>query len=131
MIGSQILNYQIKSLIGDGGMGTVYMAEHVKLGRKVAIKVLHPHLASNESIRQRFVNEAKTMSELQHPNIVGLLDYHEDQFGLYLIMEYIDGIPLDEYIKNSAAIGMFTFYLPLSFFLTRFKRGTHWNIFLE
>jgi serine/threonine protein kinase len=102
MIGSQILNYQVKSLIGDGGMGTVYMAEHVKLGRKVAIKVLHPHLASNESIRQRFVNEAKTMSELQHTNIVSLIDYHEDQFGLYLIMEYIEGIPLDEYIKNKS-----------------------------
>ncbi len=100
MIGSQILNYQIKSLLGDGGMGTVYLAEHVKLGRKVAIKVLHSHLASNDSIRNRFVNEAKTMAELQHPNIVSLLDYHEDNFGLYLIMEFIDGQPLDEYIEK-------------------------------
>jgi serine/threonine protein kinase len=102
MIGNQILNYKVKSLIGDGGMGTVYLAEHVKLGRKVAIKVLHSHLASNESIRQRFVNEAKTMSELQHSNIVSLIDYHEDQFGLYLIMECIEGIPLDEYINSKS-----------------------------
>jgi len=51
MIGSQILNYKVKSLLGEGGMGIVYLAEHVKLGRKVAIKVLHAHLASNESIR--------------------------------------------------------------------------------
>ena len=100
MIGSQILNYQVKSLLGEGGMGIVYLAEHVKLGRKVAIKVLHAHLASNESIRNRFINEAKTMAELQHPNIVSLLDYHEDEFGLYLIMEYIDGKPLDEYIEQ-------------------------------
>ncbi len=100
MIGSQILNYQVKSLLGEGGMGTVYLAEHVKLGRKVAIKVLHAHLASNESIRNRFMNEAKTMAELQHANIVSLLDYHEDEFGLYLIMEYIDGKPLDEYIEQ-------------------------------
>ena len=87
MIGTQILNYKVKSLLGEGGMGIVYLAEHVKLGRKVAIKVLHAHLASNESIRNRFINEAKTMAELQHPNIVSLLDYHEDEFGLYLIME--------------------------------------------
>jgi serine/threonine protein kinase len=100
MIGSQILNYKVKSLLGEGGMGIVYLAEHVKLGRKVAIKVLHAHLASNESIRNRFMNEAKTMAELQHPNIVSLLDYHEDEFGLYLIMEYIDGKPLDEYIEQ-------------------------------
>ncbi len=100
MIGSQILNYKIISLIGDGGMGTVYLAEHVKLSRKAAIKMLHPHLASNEAIRMRFENEAKTMSDLLHPNIVRLSDYHEDQSGLYLIMEYIEGRPLDDYIKN-------------------------------
>jgi serine/threonine protein kinase len=100
MIGTQVLNYQVKSLLGEGGMGAVYLAEHVKLGRKVAIKVLHAHLASNDSIRNRFMNEAKTMAELQHPNIVSLLDYHEDQFGLYLIMEFIDGKPLDEYIEH-------------------------------
>ena len=100
MIGTQILNYQVKSLLGEGGMGIVYLAEHVKLGRKVAIKVLHAHLASNESIRTRFMNEAKTMAELQHPNIVNLHDYHEDEFGLYLIMEYVDGKPLDEYIEQ-------------------------------
>jgi len=100
MIGAQILNYQVKSLLGEGGMGIVYLAEHVKLGRKVAIKVLHAHLASNESIRTRFMNEAKTMAELQHPNIVNLHDYHEDEFGLYLIMEYVDGKPLDEYIEQ-------------------------------
>jgi uncharacterized protein (TIGR02145 family) len=90
----------VKSLLGEGGMGIVYLAEHVKLGRKVAIKVLHAHLASNESIRTRFMNEAKTMAELQHPNIVNLHDYHEDEFGLYLIMEYVDGKPLDEYIEQ-------------------------------
>ena len=47
MIGSQILNYQVKSLLGEGGMGLVYLEEHGKLGRKIAIKVLHVHLASN------------------------------------------------------------------------------------
>ncbi len=100
MIGKQILNYEIKSLLGEGGMGTVYLAEHVKLGRQVAIKVLLPHLVKNELVRSRFINEAKLMSSLHHPNIVTLYDYHEDENGLSLIMELVDGKPLDEYIQE-------------------------------
>ena len=100
MIGQQILNYKIISLLGEGGMGTVYLAEHVKLGRKVAIKVLLPHLVKNELVRSRFVNEAKLMSALQHPNIVTLFDYVEDENGMSLIMELVDGKPLDEYIQD-------------------------------
>lgn len=100
MIGQTILNYQIISLLGEGGMGTVYMAEHVKLGRKVAIKVLLPHFVKNELVRSRFINEAKLMSNLQHPNIVTLYDYHEDENGLSLIMELVEGKPLDEYIQE-------------------------------
>ena len=100
MIGKQIQNYKILSLLGEGGMGTVYLAEHVKLGRKVAIKVLLPHLVKNELVRSRFVNEAKLMSALQHPNIVTLFDYVEDENGMSLIMELVDGNPLDEYIQD-------------------------------
>jgi serine/threonine protein kinase len=100
MIGEKILNYEIKSLLGAGGMGNVYMAEHIQLGRKVAIKMLHPRLASNESLRERFKNEASAMAHLQHPNIVALYDYMESEDGLFLIMEYIEGQELDDYIKN-------------------------------
>lgn len=100
MIGQTILNYQIISLLGEGGMGTVYMAEHIKLGRKVAIKVLLPHFVKNELVRSRFINEAKLMSNLHHPNIVTLYDYHEDENGLSLIMELVEGKPLDEYIQE-------------------------------
>ena len=100
MIGQTISNYEIKSMLGEGGMGTVYLAEHAKLGRKVAIKVLLPHLLKNELVRSRFVNEAKLMSSLQHPNIVTLFDYIEDDNGLSLIMEYVQGQPLDEYIQE-------------------------------
>jgi len=98
MIGQTIANYEIKSLLGEGGMGTVYLAEHTKLGRRVAIKVLLPHLLKNEIVRERFMNEAKLMSSLQHPNIVTLFDYIEDALGLSLIMEYVQGQPLDDYI---------------------------------
>ncbi|GAB4130747.1 MAG: hypothetical protein Fur0041_00240 [Bacteroidia bacterium] len=100
LIGKQIHHYEIKKLIGEGGMGNVYLAEHMKLGRKVAIKSLHAKLAGNESIRMRFKNEASTMALLQHPAIVALYDYLEEPDGLYLVMEYVDGKPLDEYIKN-------------------------------
>lgn len=100
MIGQTIASYEIKSLLGEGGMGTVYLAEHVKLGRQVAIKVLLPHLVKNELVRNRFINEAKLMSTLQHPNIVTLFDYVEDENGLSLVMEYVQGKPLDEYIQE-------------------------------
>ena len=100
MIGTQILNYEIKSVLGEGGMGTVYLAEHTKLGRKVAIKVLLPHLMRNELVKSRFINEAKLMSTLHHPNIVTLYDYHEDEHGLSLIMELAEGNPLDQYIQE-------------------------------
>ena len=100
MIGKKILNYEIKSLIGEGGMGNVYLGEHTQIGRKVAIKVLHQRLASNESLRERFRNEASAMALLQHPNIVMLHDYLESEDGLFLIMEYVEGIDLDDYIRK-------------------------------
>ncbi|MBZ0201604.1 MAG: serine/threonine protein kinase, partial [Ignavibacteria bacterium] len=62
MIRKEILSYKIISLIGEGGMGSVYLAEHQTLGRKAAIKVLLPELARNQQIRDRFINEAKTLS---------------------------------------------------------------------
>ena len=100
MIGEQIQNYKILSLLGEGGMGTVYLAEHVKLGRKVAIKSLHAQFVNSKEIRARFMNEAKVMAQLQHPNIVNLYDYVETENGLYLIIELVDGKPIDEYIEQ-------------------------------
>ncbi len=100
MIGKQILNYEILSVLGEGGMGTVYLAKHISINRKVAIKVLRTELAQREEIRKRFKNEAAMMAHLQHPNIVSLIDYLEQEDGLYLIMEYIDGKGLDDFIKE-------------------------------
>jgi serine/threonine protein kinase len=100
MIGRHILNYEIKSLIGEGGMGAVYLAEHTQVRRKVAVKVLHPQFLKNQEIRTRFKNEASMMAHLQHPNIVSLFDYVEDDSGMYLIMEFVEGTPLDEYIEQ-------------------------------
>ncbi len=100
MIGKQILNYKIISLLGEGGMGDVYLAEHLTIKRKVAIKVLKPVLVKNDEIKRRFKNEASVMAQLQHSNIVGLLDYLEDEDGLYLIMEFVEGKTLDIFLSE-------------------------------
>ncbi len=98
MIGERILNYKIEARLGEGGVGTVYLATHTQLGRKVAIKVLNPTLVSNTDIRERFRNEATTLSALQHVNIITLYDYLEEEKGLFLILEYATGQALDDYI---------------------------------
>ncbi|MFT6981422.1 MAG: serine/threonine protein kinase [Crocinitomicaceae bacterium] len=100
MIGSKVNNYEIQSLIGEGGMGNVYLAEDKSIDKKVAVKAILPHLAKNQHIRDRFMNELKTMSRLQHENIVNLFDYVVNDDGLYLIMEHVDGTPLDDYLEN-------------------------------
>lgn len=102
MIGEIISNYKIISVIGEGGMGTVYLAEHIHIGRKAAIKVLHKKYLSNSNIKERFKHEAATLSQIQHPNIVKLYDYVETNDGLYLIMEYAEGVLLDDYIKKES-----------------------------
>lgn len=100
MIGKKLLNYRIDSLIGKGGMGSVYLATNIHIDQKVAIKVLNAELANNQAIKDRFKREATTLSSLDHPNIVKFLNYYEDEQGVYLIMEYIKGRTLDEYITK-------------------------------
>jgi serine/threonine protein kinase len=100
MIGLQILSYTIEKLIGEGGMGNVYLGRHNHIGRKVAIKALNPNLAKNPELKERFKNEASTLSQLHHPNIVALYDYVETDQGIFLVMEYAEGMPLDKYIDE-------------------------------
>jgi uncharacterized protein (TIGR02145 family) len=96
----QISNYNIINKIGEGGMGSVYLAEHKTLGRKVAIKVLLPQYSEKNELKQRFLNEAKVLCQLSHPNIVGIYDLISNSNDLMIIMEYIDGISLDTLIKR-------------------------------
>lgn len=100
MIGKIINNYVIERKLGGGGMGDVYYAKHNKVEREVAIKVLHSHLFSNESIHNRFKNEANALIKLNHPNIVKIFDYVEQDNFACLVMEYIDGYTLDDYISK-------------------------------
>ena len=96
----KLANYKIKRKIASGGMGDVYLAEHTVLETIVAIKSLHKHLVNDEGFRKRFRTEAKIQSKLIHPNIVKLIDFQEQKDGLYLIMEYIEGKQLNDYIKQ-------------------------------
>jgi serine/threonine protein kinase len=92
--------YRIKALIGEGGMASVYSAMDEKLERRVAIKILHPHLARNPDIRERFLLEAKTVSGLDHPNIMRVYDFSGlDSDQLWMVNEILYGEDLAEYVK--------------------------------
>ena len=93
-------NYEIIRKIGEGAQGEVYLAKDKRLGRKVAIKSLHIDLISNTVLKERFVGEAKLLGQLSHPSIVTLFDYIVDNSGYHLIMEYLKGNQLDDYIKK-------------------------------
>jgi serine/threonine protein kinase len=75
IIGLTIGNYQVRQKLGEGGMGSVYLAEHPHIGKKVALKVLHAEFASNTDVVTRFFNEAKAVNDIGHPNIVDIVDY--------------------------------------------------------
>lgn len=94
------MNHRILSLIGEGGMGYVFLAEHITLHRKAALKVLNPKISSNPEIKIRFLNEAVTLAKLNHNNIVTLYDFSENDNNLFLLMEYVEGDPLDVYIEH-------------------------------
>jgi len=98
--------YQIKEIIGKGGMGVVFGAEHTWTGRDVAVKVIHPSLSEDTSLAQRLLREARTAAKLNHPNAVQVLDMGEDTDGtVYLVLERLEGEPLGEYLWDKGTIG--------------------------
>lgn len=101
-----LTHYQIKRTLGKGGMGTVYLALQTQINRWVAIKELLPELSKNKQIRERCRNEASLMANLSHPNIVALYDYIETPESAYLIIEYVEGISLDKYLKGVSEGGL-------------------------
>src|SRR5215831_6641774 len=89
--GTRLGSYEIVGPLGAGGMGEVYRARHLKLGRDVAVKVLPSDLAADRERRQRFEREARAASALNHPNIVTIHDVDEHQGTLYISMELVEG----------------------------------------
>ena len=92
--------YEIIGTIGEGGMANVYLAKDTLLERQVAIKVLRGDLAGNEKFIRRFQREAKSVSDLSHPNIVEVYDVGEEDGQHYIVMEYIDGKTLKQLIQK-------------------------------
>ena len=86
--------YQVITRIASGGMGEVYRAHDAVLGREVALKVLHPHLAGDRGFVDRFRREARAAAILNHPNIVGVYDWGVTEGTYFMIMEFVRGLNL-------------------------------------
>ena len=96
--------YLIERLVARGGMATVYLAEDNRLDRKVALKVIHPHLAADSEFREKFVREAKIAAGLSHPNLVNVFDQADDGDIVFLAMEYVPGITLRDALQDFGAL---------------------------
>ena len=96
--------YKIKSLIGTGGMAAVYLAKDLILDRLVAIKVLRLDFRQNDDAMRRFRREALSATQLTHPNIVGVYDVGQSQEMNYIVMEYVEGTDLKDYVRQRGAL---------------------------
>jgi serine/threonine-protein kinase len=101
----QIAGYRIEEVAGRGGMGVVYRAQHVHLGRTVALKLLNPELAASDEFRERFIREARAAAELEHPNIVPVYDAGNVEGRLYLAMKFIEGTDLARLLEQEGRLG--------------------------
>src|SRR3954453_17419963 len=109
VLGTTIGNYRVTAQLGEGGMGIVYLAEHPALGRKAAIKVLHPRLAADPQVVSRFFQEARASNAIRHPNIVEAYDYGTLPDGAsYIIMEYLEGESLASRIQRRGRLSLRT-----------------------
>ncbi|MFY9450886.1 MAG: protein kinase, partial [Bacillota bacterium] len=107
MIGEILGNrYEIKKLIGEGGMALVYLAQDLLLDRPVAIKLLRSEYSSDQEFVERFQREAKSAAKLCHPNVVNIYDVGETENSHYIVMEYIDGISLKDLIKKEGMLSV-------------------------
>jgi len=106
LLGSIVADrYHILKKLGAGGMGTVYLAEHVKMGRKSALKVMNPGMNTDPDAVARFNREASNASRLSHPNICGIYDFGETPDGMiYLAMEFIEGSALTDIIEQGGPL---------------------------
>ncbi|MGZ4742453.1 MAG: serine/threonine-protein kinase [Oryzihumus sp.] len=102
--GSVIAGYRIESVIGRGGMATVYRAEDTRLGRKVALKLLSTALAANEQFRQRFIRESRLAASLDHPNIVPIYEAGDADGVLFIAMRYVVGSDLKDLLARDGAL---------------------------
>jgi predicted Ser/Thr protein kinase len=96
--------YLVLARLGEGGMGRVYLAEHVKMNRQCAIKVMNPSLVNDTESSQRFAREASNAARILHPNVAAVFDYGESDKIVYLVMEYVDGQSLSSILQKEGAL---------------------------
>ena len=106
LVGSIIADrYRVTKKLGEGGMGTVYLAEHVKMGRKSAVKVMNPGMVNDADAISRFNREAANASRINHPNVAAVYDFGETKDGLiYLAMEFVEGPSLTSVIEKEGSL---------------------------
>jgi eukaryotic-like serine/threonine-protein kinase len=106
MIGQTFGNYRVTALIGEGGMGVVYSAEHPTIGRRAAVKILRPGLTENVEITKRFFNEARAANAIRHPGIVEVFDSGTLASGVsYIVMELLEGESLAARLRRIGRFG--------------------------
>jgi serine/threonine protein kinase len=101
-IGTEVAGFRIESVLGRGGMSVVYVAEQLRLGRRVALKVLTTELAWDEQFRERFVRESHIAAAIDHPNIIPIYDAGEEDGLLYIAMRFVQGPDLKEVLKRGS-----------------------------
>jgi eukaryotic-like serine/threonine-protein kinase len=100
LVGAVLGSFQITAMIGEGGMGQVFLAQHRVIGRKAAIKVLNADVAGSEEVVARFFNEARAVNDIRHPNIVEVTDLGTFGPQPYIVMEYLEGETLGDRIDR-------------------------------
>ena len=104
MLNQQIHNYKIISLLGEGGMANVYLAQHQSLGNNVAIKLLKDEFVQHPNIRKRFLAEARNLAMMHHPNVIKVTDLIDAGDIVAFVMEHVAGDSLEEYISKNAPL---------------------------
>ena len=117
--------YRLTHFLGQGGMGSVYVAEQIDLRVPVAVKVMHPYVAAQPEYVERFRREARAALMLSHPNVVRVLDFgqHEDTF--YIVMEFIEGVAIDQWLHDFGALPPLAEIVPICVDITNALEAAH------
>ncbi|HEY0709763.1 MAG TPA: serine/threonine-protein kinase, partial [Polyangia bacterium] len=104
LVGRVLCNHRLVTELGSGGMGHVFYAEHLVIGRRAAIKVLKPEVSRDETVVARFLNEARAVNEIRHPNVIEITDIGREADLHYIVMNFLEGETLGERIERDKII---------------------------